>query len=185
MNKKVLGIAVVLMVVAMLALPMISSVQAWGFRRVEKIEGVTATLKATQIPDSTTDYGRIRLIKGHGDGTVTIDIPGESVLEGTSHGEWTVTAIFYSAPISLPDPDSKVVIITKFLWTVTGGGKSGTFEGWSVQWITGMPAMPPPAGAASSQSNRLVLWGTDDFEGQKLVLSAENFGGTSGYMLMP
>ena len=165
MKKKIRVIAVALLFAAMLAAPVLAA-------PATKIEGVTATADGTPIPSSmrTVSHGSIRHIKGTTTGTVYLTIPGLGTLEGTWNSEWVTRSKISQDP-------TEALIASKLVWTFTGEGTTGTFEGVDQRKIIG----------GSYFEDNLVLHGTGDFQGQTLKLS---YTGTppviqEGYLIIP
>jgi hypothetical protein len=191
LKRKILVIAVALMTVAMLALPMIANAQACMFRRttrIEKIEGVTfgpldPSVPPNRVTTSVHNFGKIRISKGTTTDNIVLTHPTMGTLIGTWYSEPTATTRF-TAPATDPpatDPNAKVVIVGKVVWTFSGPGTTGTFEGWLLQNYIGYPPVYPIF--SSYMYTRMVLCGTGNFEGQTLVLAYE---GTTpdGYLLI-
>jgi hypothetical protein len=175
LNKKILGLAVALMALAMLAAPVMA-------KPATKIEGVTMTAAVIQ----TVNPGYPRLVdhtishsKGTSTGTVTLNIPissGPLVLTGDYDSEW-----IGRGKISEDPAETEVLIMGKVVLTFTGG----TFEGVIQRKIIGFPPDPPTI--IPYFEDYLVLHGTGDFRGQTLKLS---FAGTppvidEGVLIIP
>ena len=174
MNKKVLGFALTIFFLAMLAAPVIAV-------PATKVEGVTAIMDFVAIPGSQklVDHGIQQTREGVSIGTVTLNIPEQDALIGTLTGEWIGTVKFSQFP---PDPNAEAVIRAKAVWAFTGEGTTGTFEGVShSKWI----GFPTPF--MSYISYHMVLQGTGDFEGQTLKLSCEGAPPPvlEGYLVIP
>jgi hypothetical protein len=150
-NKKVLGIVLTVSFLAMLTIPVMA-------KPATKIEGVTATANGTPTPSSmrTVSHGSIRHIKGTTAGTVYLTIQGLGTLEGTWNSEWVTRSKISQDP-------TEALIASKLVWTFTGEGTTGTFEGVDQRKIIG----------GSYFEDYLVLHGTGDFQGQTLKLSYE------------
>ncbi|MEJ2244229.1 MAG: hypothetical protein P8X87_06870 [Candidatus Bathyarchaeota archaeon] len=178
MNKKILGVLVCLFTLALLTIPVLGV-------PATKIEGVTFTGENIErVTSSVRTFGNIRISKGTTTGDVYLTIPTIGTLEGDWHSE-PVAKTTFTAPATDPpatDPDAKVAIRGKVVWTFSGEGTTGTFEGVLHQYYIGYP---PVYGVFSSyQYTRMVLQGTGDFRGQTLKLSWE--GPTpDGYLIMP
>jgi hypothetical protein len=154
LNKKVLGVALALIVMALLATPVMAA-------PATKIEGVTLTIAATTVPDPgyprMVSHDTISHTKGTSTGTVTLTIPilEPDGLDGDWDAEWVARGKFSQDPAEL-------IITSKAVLTFTGG----TFEGVTQRKIIGWPV-------PSYFEDHMVLQGTGDFEGQTLKLSYE------------
>jgi hypothetical protein len=163
MNKKVLGIALTVFFLAMLTIPVMA-------KPATKIEGVTVTAVVTQ----TSDPGYPRFVSdgaiGHGKGpsvgTVTVNIPGKTPLNGIWNGEWVSNSNWKEDPVV-------VNIRGKVVWTFTGTGTTGTFVGLVQRKIIGFPPDPPTV--IPYFEDNVVLHGTGDFQGQTLKLTFEGY----------
>lgn len=148
MNKKVLVIAVALMVVAMLATPVLAD-------SPKKIP-VTATQAGGQVegPDSrtwTTEGGIVQYKDWLGSGSIKLDLP--SSLGGTLMGSSTSVVSF-----SKNTKTGVGVVHIEMTWTFT----DGTFEGIDEMknyYIEGI------------KEAHVVMHGTGDYEGWVLILS--------------
>jgi hypothetical protein len=158
MDKKVLGIAAALLLAAMFVAPVFAKTKV--------------AVTATQMGGSSSggegwmvDDGIFQFRGAEGAGVVTLNIPGQDPLSGTSssviNGKITFTQ-------EAPDPEALGIIHLKMVWTFTGEGKTGTFEGQMQRKAIGVPLTYVEA--------HMVLQGTGDFEGQTLMLSAEGPG---------
>jgi hypothetical protein len=175
MNRKILGIAAVLMAVAMLAVPVMAA-------PATKIEGVTATLTMTMTSVYTVhDHGILQVREGVATGTVTLNIPGQDPLTGTVYAEFMGTMKLDHEPPG-PWPEAESLMVGHPVFTFTGEGTTGTFEGVR---HTKMIGFPDPF--ASYINTRLDLHGTGDFLGQTLKLSYEGAPPAviEGYLLIP
>jgi hypothetical protein len=174
-NEKVLGIAVVLLAVAMLAAPVMAA-------PATKIEGVTATLTITMTSVYTAvDHGILQVREGVATGEVTINIPGQTPLTGTVYAEFIGT-MKLDHPMPGPWPNAEMVMVGHPVFTFTGEGTTGTFEGVRHNKVIGFPDP-----VVSYINTRLVMHGTGDFLGQTLKLSYEGAGPVAleGYLLIP
>ena len=154
MNKKVIGIAVALLLAAMFVAPVFAK------RKV--------AVTATQIAGGGSgeegwlvDHGIYQFREWEGAGMVTLYIPGQAPLVGASSSEINGKTTFTQEP---PDPDAEGLIHLKMKWTFTGEGTTGTFEGQMQRKGIGVPVI-------SYMEAHMVLQGTGDFEGQTLRLS--------------
>jgi hypothetical protein len=150
-NKKVLGIAVALLLVAMFVAPVFAK------RKV----AVTATQMgggSSGGESRLVDDGILQFRGAEGAGVVTLYIPGQPPLTGTSSSEINGKITFTQEP---PDPDAEGVIHLKMKWTFEG---KGTFEGQMQRKGIGVPVI-------SYMEAHMVLQGTGDFKGQTLILS--------------
>jgi hypothetical protein len=177
MNKKILVIPVLLLTFALLTIPVMGA-------PATKIEGVTATLDITKTSVYTVvDHGILQIRDGIATGTVTINIPGQDPLVGTVYGEFIGTMKLNSP--SPPWPGAESVMMGCPVFTFTGEGTTGTFEGVR---HTKMIGFPEPV--VSYINTRFVLHGTGDFLGQTLKLSYEgappiSFAPFEGTLLIP
>ena len=180
MNKKILGLAVVLLAAAMLAVPVMAA-------PATKIEGVTMEVSpGAAVPydgyprwvsDGTISHSRGTNTPGM---TVTITIPNPqdppnpTVLIGDYHSDWVANANWKKDPV-------EVVIMSKL--TLTFG--DDTFEGVVQRSIAGNPMLP-----TSPIEDHVVLQGTGDFKGQTLKLSYAGIPAVDpliaeGYIIIP
>jgi hypothetical protein len=153
-NKKVLGIAVALLLAAMFVAPVFAK------RKV----AVTATQMgggASGGESWMADDGILQFRGATGAGMVTLNIPGQTPLVGASSSEISGKITFTQEP---PDPEAEGLIHLKMKWTFTGEGTTGTFEGQMQRKGIGVPVI-------SYLEAHMVLQGTGDFEGQTLILS--------------
>ena len=168
MKNRILVIAVLLLTFALLSIPVMAEPAI-------KIEGVTVTASVTQTMDPGyprfVSHGTISHGKGTSVGTVTVNIPGKTPLNGIWNGE------FVSNGHWKEDPDV-LNIRGKLVWTFTGG----TFEGVVQRKITGLPI----SGSSYFKDNA-VLRGTGDFQGQTLKLTFEGYPPViqAGYIIIP
>ena len=154
MNKKVLGIAVALLLAAMFVAPVFAK------RKV----AVTATQMGGGGSGGESwmvDHGIFQFRRLEGYGTVTLYIPDKAPLVGASSSEINGKTTFTQEP---PDPDAEGLIHLKMKWTFTGEGTTGTFEGQMQRKTIGVPVI-------THVEAHVVLQGTGDFEGQTLILS--------------
>jgi len=159
MNKKVLGIVVALMAVAMLATPVMAA-------PATKVEGVTLTLDLTTTSVYTlVDHGILQVRDGVATGTVTLNIPEQAPLIGTVYAEFIGTMKF-THPVPPPDLEAESIMVGHPVFTFTGEGTTGTFEGVRHSKMIGFPF-------SSYINTRFDLHGTGDFLGQTLKLSYE------------
>ena len=180
MNKKVLGVAVTLLLAAMFVAPAMAA-------PATKIEGVTMVVSPggpvpydgypRWVSDGTISHSRGTNPPGM---TVTITIPNPqdpenpTVLSGDYYSDWVANANWKKDPV-------EVVIMSKL--TLTFG--DDTFEGVVQRTITGNPFLP-----TSPVEDHIVLRGTGAFQGQTLKLScagipAEGPMVAEGYIIMP
>jgi len=164
MNKKVLGIAVTLLLAAMFVAPAMA-------KPATKIEGVTLTLMVAIIPDATTIFADHNIRHGDGTaaGTATLNIPDQDPLHFDYYGVWNGTSKWDDPPN--PDPDATNVIRGKAVLTCTDEGITGTFEGMSHSKTIGLPPPPFPTTPTSYIEYHMVFHGTGDFKGQTLKVS--------------
>ena len=155
-NRNVLGLAVALMAVAMLATPVFAA-------PATKIEDVDITTSTSQSADDPLIVDHTILhTRGTTFGTCTLTIPGVGTLEGDWYSEWISKNKWSNYPN--PDPEAELIITSKVVLTFTGG----TFEGITQRKITGYPIGP-----SSYFETHMVLHGTGDFRGQTLKSSTE------------
>jgi hypothetical protein len=180
MNKKILGIALTVFFSAMLTIPVMGA-------PATKIEGVTVTAMVTQASDPgyprMVSDGTIGHGKGTSVGTVTVNIPGKTPLDGIWNGEWVSMSNWKEDPVV-------VNIRGKIVWTFTDEGTgvpdtTGTFEGIIQRKITGFPPDPPTV--IPYFEDNLVLHGTGNFQGQTLKLTFEGYPPViqEGCLIMP
>ena len=154
MNRKILGIAIALLLAAMFVAPVFAKTKI----------AVTATQMGgggSGGESRMVDHG-IRQFRGmEGTGVVTLYIPGQAPLVGTSSSVINGKITFTQEP---PDPDAEGLIHLKMVWTFTGEGTTGTFEGQMQRKGIGVPII-------SYIEAHMVLQGTGDFKGQTLRLS--------------
>ena len=174
-NRKVLGIGFAFIFLAMLATPVMAA-------PATKIEGVTVTAVVTQAANPGyprfVSHDTIGHSKGTSVGTVTVNIPGKTPLNGIWNGEFVSMSNWKEDPVV-------VNIRGKLVWTFTGEGTTGTFVGLVQRKITGFPPSPPTV--IPYFEDNVVLHGTGDFQGQTLKLS---YAGTppviqEGYLIIP
>jgi hypothetical protein len=136
----------------------------------KKIEEVTVTAVVTQTSDPgyprLVSHGTISHGKGTSVGTVTVNIPGKTPLNGIWNGEWVTMSNWKEDPVV-------VNIRGKVVWTFTGTGTTGTFVGLVQRKITGFPPDPPTV--IPYFEDNVVLRGTGDFQGQTLKLTFEGY----------
>ena len=168
-NKKILGIAFVLLATAMLTVPVMGK-QA----KATKIEGVVLEYLHTATPinarpvDSTIIQGR-----GYSLGLARLLIPeSDDLLGGIFATNWTSTTKNSLYPD--PDPYGWVIIRDDMTITFSGEGTTGTFEGRAqYKWVGS--TLDPSIGAFPSViAVHMVLRGTGDFHGWTVKLSSEN-----------
>ena len=165
MNKKVLGVAVTLLLAAMFIAPAMAA-------PATKIEGVTLTLATALIPDpDSAIFADHNIVHNEGIaiGTATLDIPGQGSLSFTYDGIWSGTSKWTDPPN--PDPDATNVIRSMVVLTCTDEGITGTFEGMLHGKTVGLPPPPIAIGVTSYIEYHMVFQGTGDFQGQTLKLS--------------
>ena len=161
LNRKVLGIAVALLLAAMYVAPVLAKTKV----------AVTATQMGSGGSGAKSwlvDHGILQYRGMEGAGVVTLNIPGRDSLSGTSSSVINGKITFSTdepPPPGTPDPEAFGIIHLKMKWTFTGEGTTGTFEGQMQRKTTGVPLTHLEA--------HMVLQGTGDFEGQTLRLSAE------------
>ena len=174
MNKKILGLAVALMALAMLAAPVMA-------KPATKIEKVTLTAATTTVPNPgyprMSSHDTISHGRGTSSGPCNLAIPGHPLPEGTWYSEWVSRA-----KISQDPAETEVLIASKVVLTFTGEGTTGTFEGVIQRKIIGFP----PTGSSYFEDH-MVLHGTGDFQGQTLKLSYEGTPpvNNEGYLILP
>lgn len=172
MNKKVLGIAVVLLAVAMLATPVMAD--------PTKGQKVPATLR---FGDSSTEPGTAKPAGNtmHGQTTVTweiaIDIDGVPTHTGTAFAER------YSVQVAVEGKMTNIIL--KEVYTIEINEEDGGFVG-SVQILMRIfPGMPP---SIFGKAHALLV-GYGAFEGQTLNVGHpwDSFSGIAwdGYLLKP
>ena len=171
MNKKILGIPVLILTFALLSIPVMGA-------PATKIEEVTMTVE-NGGPVSYDGYPRwvsddtILLSKGgtSPEATVTLVIPGVGTYNGPWYSEWIAMANWKKDPV-------ETVINAKHVMTFEGG----TFEGVNQRRITGPPVAPD-----SIIEDRSVYQGTGIFKGWTLKLSREGTPDviTEGYLILP
>jgi len=169
-NKKVLGIAVFLMAVAMLATPVMAA--------PIEIE-VTATSVSTGVSVGkvwqANSNGLMREIQMTHVYTIH-NYPGQDPLVGTASAVGHSMLQFTKLP---PDPNAWSNDHFKTVITFTGEGTTGTFEGVGHRKALGFPV-------STYEEMYQVLHGTGDFEGQTLKLwSTGTPGSQEGVLLMP
>ena len=172
MTRKILALAMVLMIVAMLATPVMAA-PATKF-------DVTATFSITTSSVAhQVDHNIMQLKEGTAEGVVTINIPGQDPLVGTYSGDWLGT-IKFDHPAPGPFPGAEGHYMGQMIWTFTGEGTTGTFEGTRHTKSVGLPAN-------TYVETSTVLHGTGDFLGQTLKLSYEGAPPIvlEGYLLIP
>jgi len=166
LNKKILGIALAVFFLAMLTIPVMAA-------PATKI-GVTVTAATTPVPNPGFPHmvsdNTILHSKGTSTGTVTLNIPGKDPIVGDWAGE-------FGANVNLKKEPTEAVIRGKLVWTFTGEGTTGTFEGIVQRLIIG----------GSYFEDNVVLQGTGDFKGQTLKLSYEGTPPViqEGYLIIP
>jgi hypothetical protein len=153
LNKKVLGIAVALLLAAMFVAPVFAK------RKV--------AVTATQMGGGSSggegwlvDDGIFQFRGAEGAGVVTLYIPGQDPLSGTSSSEIN-GKITFTHEVPPPDLDALGIMHLKMVWTFEG---KGTFEGQMQRKGIGVPVI-------TYMEAHMVLQGTGDFEGQTLILS--------------
>lgn len=168
MKKKILGVLVALLAVALLTVPVMSA-------PATKIEGVTLTAVVTNTPGSLliSDH-TILHTRGTSIGTVTLTISGQD-LPGTWYSEWISRNKWSNYPDPDPDPEAEVLIQSKVVLTFLG---KGTFEGTTYRKIIGWSTTPPPP--ISYIYTRGVLHGTGNFRGQTLKIEDN-----TAYLIIP
>jgi hypothetical protein len=155
LNRKVLGIAVALLLAAMFVAPVFAK------RKV----AVTATQMGTGSGEEgwLVDHGIYQYRGWEGAGMVTLRIPGQTPLVGASSSVFSGKTTFTQEP---PDPQAEGMTHLKMMWTFTGEGTTGTFEGQMQRKTIGVPVI-------THVEAHVVLQGTGNFEGQTLILSYE------------
>ena len=175
MNKKVLGIVLTVSFLAMLTIPVMAA-------PATKIEGVTVTAVVTQAANPGyprfVSHDTIGHTKGTSVGTVTVNIPGKTPLNGIWNGEFVTMSNWKDDPVV-------VNIRGKVVWTFTGEGTTGTFVGLVQRNIIGFPPAPPTV--IPYFEDNVVLRGTGDFQGQTLKLTFEGYPPVvqEGYIIIP
>ena len=159
MNRKSLGLVFAFIFLAMLATPVMAA-------PATKIEGVTVTAVVTQAANPGyprfVSHDTIGHSKGTSVGTVTVNIPGKTPLNGIWNGEFVSMSNWKEDPVV-------VNIRGKLVWTFTGEGTTGTFVGLVQRKITGFPPSPPTV--IPYFEDNVVLHGTGDFQGWTLKVS--------------
>jgi hypothetical protein len=162
-NRKILGIAVVLMAVAMMAVPVMA-------KPATKIEGVTLTTVVKLVPDPdatrSSTHNNIVHNEGTSTGTATLTIPGQDLLHFDYYGIWNGRS--HWTGFNAPDAEGSNVINGMVVLTCTDEGIDGTFEG---TYHTKNVGLPPVEGILSYTEYHMVLHGTGDFQGQTLKVS--------------
>jgi hypothetical protein len=171
-NKKVLGIAVTLLLAAMFIAPAMA-------KPATKIEGVTATVLPTTTEGvlREVDHGILQIRGGIMTGPVTLSIPGQAPLVGTYYGElngWI--------KLDHPAPGPWLEAENLFSGKVELSFPGGTFVGIRHFKMIGFPTP-----FISHVDTQMVLHGTGDFKGQTLKLSYEGALPPvfEGYLIMP
>ena len=175
MNRKILGICSVLILVAMLATPVMAAPST-------KIEGVTATITVSMTSVYTAhDHGILQVREGVAEGEVTLNIPGQDPLTGNLYAEFIGT-MKLDHPMPGPWPNALTIMVGHPVFTFTGEGTTGTFEGVRHNKVIGFPDP-----FVSYIDARLDLHGTGDFLGQTLKLSYEGPPpiALEGYLIVP
>jgi hypothetical protein len=154
MNRKVLGIAFALLLAAMFVAPVFAKTKV----------AVTATQMGGSSEGESwlVDHGIYQFRGAIGAGMVTLNIPGQPPLIGTSSSVVN-GKITFEHPEPGPWLEAVGIMHLKMVWTFTGEGTTGTFEGQMNRKGIGMPMTYIEA--------HMVLQGTGDFEGQTLMLS--------------
>ena len=156
-----------------------------------KIPGVTMAAMVTQVPNEgfphVVSHGTIMHSKGTSSGTVKLIIPtlypGPDGLDGIYAGEWNS-----NAKVGETEAETELQIMGQMVWTFTGAGTTGTFEGVIHRTITGFTFGPTPGPIPGTVfEDRMVLHGTGDFQGLTLKLSYEGppGGPATGYAIIP
>ena len=177
-KSKVLVVVLALAVV-LLATPMLGTVMAAPATR---IKGVTATMTVTMTSVYTAhDHGILQVREGVATGTVTINIPGQPQLVGTLYAEFLGT-MKLEHPMPGPWLEAETLMVGHPVFTFTGEGTTGTFEGIRHNKVIGFPDP-----VVSYINTRLDLHGTGDFLGQTLKLSYEGAPpiALEGWLLIP
>jgi hypothetical protein len=177
LNKKVLGIAVTLLLAAMFIAPAMAA-------PATKIEGVTLIPATALFPDDTTIFADHNIVHNDGTaiGTATLNIPEQDSLHFDYYGIWNGTSKWTNFPN--PDLEGSNVVRSMVVLTCTDEGITGTFEGVLHTKTIGLPPVIP---FVSYTETHMVLHGTGDFQGQTLKLS---YAGAppallEGYLIIP
>jgi len=164
MNKKILGIAVTLLLAAMFLAPAMA-------KPAKRIKGVTLTTAVVIIPDATTIFADHNI--GHGDGTAagtaTLTMPDQDPLHFDYSAVWNGTSKWTDPPN--PDPDATNIIRSAIVLTCTDEGITGTFEGMGHSKTIGLPPPPFPTTPTLYIEYNMIFHGTGDFQGQTLKVS--------------
>jgi hypothetical protein len=175
MNKKVLGVAVTLLLAAMFLAPAMAA-------PATKIEGVTLIPATALFPDDTSIFADHNIVHNDGTavGTATLNIPDQDSLHFDYYGVWNGTSKWTDMPN--PDLEGSNVVRSMVVLTCTDEGITGTFEGVLHTKTIGLP--PPTASYVETQ---MILLGTGDFQGQTLKLSYEGAPPTDmeGTLIIP
>ena len=150
-----LALAVAMLALAMLATPVFAKTKV----------AVTATqmgIGSSGGESRLVDHGVLQLREATGAGMVTLRIPGKPDLVGSS-SSMINGMIKFEHPEPGPWLEAKSVWHLNMVWTFTGTGTTGTFEGQMQRKAIGMPPLYIEA--------HMVLQGTGDFKGQTLRLS--------------
>ena len=177
MNKKILGVLVALLAVALLTVPVMG-------KPASKIEPVTLNAEnIVQVPDEgyprLVGHGTISHSKGISYNTVPNSVT-LTIGVITLHGDWTGEWIG-KGKISENPAETEVLIMGKIVLTFPGG----TFEGTVHRTIIGFPPDPPIV--IPYFIDRIVLRGTGDFQAWTLKLSYEGSPPpvATGYAIIP
>jgi len=156
MNKKILGISVGLLVVAMLATPVMA---APATRVPVTVTLVVPSTPTPPVPPGWTTNGDINIIR---DWVFSGGIATFSTLPG-------MTFVCYSEVHGMKNMKTKEgVAIYRSVWSLVGGG--GSFEGIQICKMHGLTGGFPPY---TSSSVHAVFQGTGMFEGQTIIFSME------------
>ena len=178
MNKKILGIAVVLLAAAMLTVPVMA-------KPATKIEAtLIVNVAIISDPDFTHDVDHnIHHNIGIATGTATLTTISGDSFNFDYYGTWSGTSKWTDLPN--PDPEGTNIIVGKVILTCTNEDITGTFEGVSHTKSIGLPPVPP---FGSYVETHTVLQGTGDFKGQTLRVSYAGpppAPGLEGYLTIP
>jgi hypothetical protein len=171
MNKMVLGMAVALIAIAMLATPVLAD-------SARKIEGVTAAVSGTVMDgwaSRITNPGEVRHYKDWTwTGAITLSIPGEAPLVGRYLD--TIDGMVF--PV-ISDDDGVEHNQGWGIWHFyeVWAFPLGTFEG-TAQFEQLAPSF-------AAYESRIVLHGTGAYEGWRLVLTKIQGVPYEGYLMKP
>jgi hypothetical protein len=132
-----------------------------------RIEGVTASIETETTNDwRIVDHDIWQLFDGTGSGEVTLSVPGKPDLTGTYEGVWHGKIKAGPMVGMMQWPEAECHYNSRMVWTFTGEGTTGTFEGTRHAKAIGFPGV-----VCSYTEVSMILHGTGDFQGQTLKLS--------------